>query len=148
MSFLIIIVFVFLFVFSTTFNVIVSHPISSVKNAIIDFFSWLKYRKFNMMPSGQLIAYCGLFGKGKTLSAVHYVRKMYNRYNGKKVYDFEKKKWLKQCVLVLSNVELTDIPYLPFRSLSQIVSIAEENRKFDDLHDTLTVTLVPAIHLN
>lgn len=142
MKILLFFVFGFLFLFCTTFQVIITHPIATVTNGSKDFFSWLRYQKWHLMPTGQLIAYCGLFGKGKTLSAVHHIRKAYKKYHGKKVYDFGKKKWLKQNVLVISNVELTDIPYIPFTSLSQIVSVAESNRKFDDENDTMTCVLV------
>lgn len=142
MKFLIVFVLLVCFFLCTTFQVIVTHPIKSLTLAIKDFAFWLRFQKWNLMPTGQLIAYCGLFGKGKTLSAVHHIRKAYKRYHGKKVYDFGKKKWLTQNVLVLSNVELTDIPYIPFTSLSQIVSVAESNRKFDDENDTMTCVLV------
>lgn len=142
MKTIIIIAFVLLLLFSTTFQVLVTHPFLTIKNGCVDFFSWLRFQKWNLMPTGQLIAYCGLFGKGKTLSAVHHIRKAYKKYHGKKVYDFGKKKWLTQNVLVISNVELTDIPYIPFTSLSQIVSVAESNRKFDDENDTMTCVLV------
>lgn len=142
MKLILIFIFVLLFLFSITFQVIVTHPIKSVCNGFVDFFEWLRFQKWNLMPTGQLIAYCGLFGKGKTLSAVHHIRKAYRRYHGKKVYDFGKRKWLTQNILVISNVELTDIPYIPFTSLSQIVSVAESNRKFDDENDTMTCVLV------
>ena len=71
--------FVLLFFFSTTFQVLITNPIKSIKNAIVDFYFWLRYQKYNLMPTGQLIAYCGLFGKGKTLSAVHHIRKAYKK---------------------------------------------------------------------
>lgn len=142
MKLILILIFVLLFLFSITFQVIVTHPIKSICNGFVDFFEWLRFQKWNLMPTGQLIAYCGLFGKGKTLSAVHHIRKAYRRYHGKKVYDFGKRKWLTQNILVISNVELTDIPYIPFTSLSQIVSVAESNRKFDEENDTMTCVLV------
>ena len=142
MKFLIILLLVLALIFSLTFRVIVTHPVQTVVNGCKDFARWLRFQQWNLMPTGQLIAFCGLFGKGKTLSAVHHVRQMYKKYNGKKVYDFGKKKWLKQNVLVISNVELTDIPYIPFTSLKQIVTVAESNRKFDDENDTMTCVLV------
>lgn len=136
------IVFVLLLVFSVTFRVIVTNPFSSVKYSVSDFFKWLRFQKWRIMPTGQLIAYCGLFGKGKTLSAVHHVVCMYRKYNGRKVYDFTRKKWVTQNVVVLSNVDLTSVPYIPFTSLKQIVSIADSNRRFDYENDTITCCLV------
>ena len=139
---LIAIVFVLLLVFSVTFRVLVTNPLSSVKYSVTDFFEWLRFQKWRIMPTGQLIAYCGLFGKGKTLSAVHQVVSLYNKYNGRKVYDFSRRKWVIQNVVVLSNVDLTTIPYIPFTSLKQIVSIADSNRRFDLKNDTITCCLV------
>ena len=136
------IVFALLLVFSVTFRVIVTNPLSSVKYSVFDFFQWLRYQKWRIMPTGQLIAYCGLFGKGKTLSAVHHVVSMYKKYNGRKVFDFSRRKWVTQNVIVLSNVDLTTIPYIPFTSLKQIVSLADSNRRFDYENDTITCCLV------
>ena len=142
MKYLFIFVIVVLFIFSVTFRVLVTHPLYTGSYSLSDFFKWLRFQKWRIMPTGQLIAYCGLFGKGKTLSAVHYVVGMYKKYNGRKVYDFSRNKWVTQNVVVLSNVDLITIPYLPFTSLKQIVSIADANRKFDVEHDTITCTLV------
>ena len=87
------------------------------------------------------MAYTGLFGKGKTLSAVHKVVSSYKQYNGKKVWCPRRKKMVTQHIKVISNVALS-IPYEEFVSLEQIVLAAERNREYDDEHDTLTVTLV------
>ena len=83
----------------------------------------------------------GLFGKGKTLSAVHKVVSMYKQYDGKAVWDKERQMWVEQRVKVLSNVALS-IPYDDFVSLQQVVYCAEKNGQYDEEHDTLTVTLV------
>lgn len=142
MKYLIILILGCLFVFSVTFRVLVTHPVSTGTYSFSDFFKWLRYQKWRIMPTGQLIAYCGLFGKGKTLSAVHHVVAAYNHYNGRKVYDFSRNKWVTQNVVVISNVDLTTIPYIPFTSLKQIVSIAETNRSYDQEHDSITCVLV------
>ena len=44
-----------------------------------DIYYWFKDRKYFVCPSGKIIAFCGLFGKGKTLSMVHYVCRLYKR---------------------------------------------------------------------
>ncbi len=87
------------------------------------------------------MAYTGLFGKGKTLSAVHRVTSAYKRYNNKLVWCPRRRKLVTQKVKVLSNVELK-IPYERFESLKQMVYCAEHNVELDDENNTLTVTLV------
>lgn len=93
-----------------------------------DIFYWFKDRKFFVCPSGKIIAFCGLFGKGKTLSMVHYVTRMYRRYNNKRV--FVNGKWRIQKINVVSNVTLS-IPYTNFTGLRQIVDIAKQKDQLD-----------------
>ena len=126
---------------SVCFRIAFFHPFKTVYNAVKDLYKYIKYHKWNNLKTGELRCYVGLFGKGKTLSAVHYVVKKYNQYNDKKVYDFDRGKWVTQRVHIISNVELA-LPYEKFVSLSQIVSVAEKMRAYDNEHDTLTVTLV------
>ena len=119
----------------------VTHPISTVRYAITDLYKYIRFKQWHNCKTGSLIAYVGLFGKGKTLSAVHHVVRAYKKYNGKLVYDFDRKMWVKQVVHLISNVELS-IPYEKFESLAQIVHVADSMREKDKLNDTLTVTLV------
>lgn len=117
------------------------HPIATVCYAICDGYKYIRYKRWNELKTGKLISYNALFGKGKTLSVVHFVVGLYNKYHGKKVYDFQRRKWVTQRVVVVSNVDLK-IPFVPFKSLAQVVSMAEHNRKIDAENDTLTCTLV------
>lgn len=142
MTFLICAAFVLLMVFSVTFRVLVTHPVSTVYYAVRDFYKYLRYHRWHELETGKLIAYCALFGGGKTLSVVHYVRMQYFKYNDKRVFDFNRKKWVTQKVHIVSNVDLTDVPYEKFVSLSQIVRIADTQAAKDAEDDTLTVTLV------
>lgn len=103
-----------------------------------DVFYWFKDRKFFVCPSGKIIAFCGLFGKGKTLSMVHYVTRMYRRYNNRRV--FVNGKWRLQKINVVSNVTLS-IPYTRFTGLRQIVDIAKQKDELDG-DDYYFVTLV------
>ena len=93
-----------------------------------DIFLWFKERKFFVCPSGKIIAFCGLFGKGKTLSMVHYVTRLYRRYNNRLV--FINGKWRIQKINVVSNVSLS-IPYTNFTGLRQIVDIAKQKDELD-----------------
>lgn len=107
----------------------------------VDLFFYFLHKKYNDCKVGVIVAIIGLFGKGKTLSAVHMVAKMYKRKDGKKVWCRRRKKMVIQRVKIISNVHLL-IPYEKFVSLEQVVLAAENNNDYDDLNDTLTVTLV------
>lgn len=106
-----------------------------------DAFIYFRHKEYNQCPYGELAAYTGLFGRGKTLSAVHKVVSFYHRYDGKQVWCPRRKKFVTQRIKVISNVSLS-IPYEDFISLEQIVLAAERNEPYDDEHGTLTVTLV------
>lgn len=133
--------FLLLLYMSLALRLVVQHPFLTFFYAVCDGFQYLRYRKWNNCPTGKLICYTALFGKGKTLSVVHYVVSKYKRYNGKRIYDFHRKKWVTQKIHIISNVELS-IPYEHFVSLQQVVRVSEQFRKLDTKQDTLTVTLV------
>ncbi len=117
------------------------HPFLLLWCGAKDLYAYIRHLQFNLCGSGELVAYTGLFGKGKTLSAVHKVVSRYRQYNGKRVWCSRRKKIVTQRVKVISNVALS-IPYEDFISLEQIVLAAERNQAYDDEHNTLTVTLV------
>lgn len=141
MFILVLIALGFVLAFCPTFRCAFLHPVKLVRYGAVDLYQYLKYRKWNECHTGELIAYVGLFGKGKTLSAVHKVVSMYEQYNGRPVWDRDRGMWVEQRVKVLSNVALS-IPYEDFVSLQQVVYCAEKNGQYDKEHDTLTVTLV------
>lgn len=118
-----------------------THPISLTLYGVKDAYNYIAHKQANTLGTGELIAYTGLFGKGKTLSAVHRVVDAYNRYNGKPVWCPRRQRIVTQRVHVISNVRL-NIPYEEFVSLEQIVVAAEKHQEYDDVHETLTVTLV------
>lgn len=124
-----------------TLRCAVFHPCSVTFFGIKDVWSYIRYKEGDRCQTGELVAYTGLFGKGKTLSAVHRVVTAYRRYDGKAVWCPRRKKMVTQRVKVISNVSL-NVPYEEFISLEQIVLAAERNQAYDDAHDTLTVTLV------
>lgn len=124
-----------------TFRCAVSHPVALVVNGVRDLITYVQHKDYNTYGTGELVAYTGLFGKGKTLSAVHRVVSAYHHYDGKPVWCPRRKKMVTQRIHVISNVSLS-IPYEDFISLEQIVLEAERKEAYDDEHDTLTVTLV------
>lgn len=129
-----------LIIFFPAVRCAVFNPIKTIKNAFIDFFNWCRYKQWNNAYYGFIDCYTGLFGRGKTLSATHRVISLYNRYNGKRVYDPFRKKWVTQVVCVLSNVNLTSIPYIHLDSMFQAVEYSKNAQEYDLLHDTLTIT--------
>lgn len=60
----------------------VFHPVSTIYYGCKDSYCYFKHNLKNLYPTGELVAYVGLFGKGKTLSAVHKVVSAYERYDG------------------------------------------------------------------
>lgn len=119
----------------------VCHPVLTVRYGAIDLYYYFKLNKKNLYHTGELVAYVGLFGKGKTLSAVHKVVSAYNNYDGLPVWCPRRRKMVEQRIHIISNVSLS-VPYEDFVSLEQIVLVSERVRCYDDLHDTLTITLV------
>lgn len=137
---LILVALVFLLLFPRI-RCVMLHPISSVRYAVTDVFYYFRYNKRHLYPTGELVAYVGLFGKGKTLSAVHRVVTAYNKYDGLPVWCRRRRKMVTQRVKIISNVSLS-VPYEDFISLEQIVVDAERKNAYDDANDTLTITLV------
>lgn len=133
--------FVMAYCFSVCFRVIITHPFRVIFYLVRDLLQYIRYKEWHVCRTGKLVCFVGLFGKGKTLSAVHHVIANYKKYNGKKIYDFGRKKWVTQYIQVVSNVDLS-IPHIKFTGLRQIVDIAEQIRKIDEEKDTSTVTLV------
>jgi len=142
MQYIIGIVCIFLFVMWVPFRIAVLHPVNTSQYAFLDFYKYIKYKGYNNVKTGEIVAYVGLFGKGKTLSATHKVRKLYKKYNDKLVWDRGRKKFVTQKIEILSNVQLLDVPYTSLISLAQIFQAAEQNKLKDIQNDTYTVTLV------
>ena len=141
MIYIVLIALAFAVVMFPTLRCAVFHPFALVYYGARDFWYYIRHKEFNLCGTGELVAYTGLFGKGKTLSAVHRVVSAYHQYDGKTVWCPRRNKLVTQRVKVISNVALS-IPYEDFISLEQIVLAAERNKEYDDEHGTLTVTLV------
>ncbi len=138
---LLLFIIVFACIMSVCVRVIVTHPISTVRYGVIDLYEYFRFHRWDECATGTISCYVGLFGKGKTLSAVHKVVSLYKRYNDKRIFDFNRKKWVTQKIHIISNVALA-IPYEDFVSLSQIVAVADRMRSLDEQNDTRTCTIV------
>lgn len=138
---LIVIALVFLCALFPIVRCAVSHPFVLFNHGARDLVAYVRHRGWDACATGSLVAYVGLFGKGKTLSAVHKVVSDYVRYHNKLVWCPHRHKMVMQQVKVLSNVALR-IPYEQLISLAQIIRCAEQHATEDEKNDTLTVTLV------
>lgn len=140
MGLLVGIVLIVLFFCSPVFRCLLFHPFKTIFNTIGDIVEWLIHAGWRRCRTGLIVAYCGLFGKGKTLSAVHEVTYLYKKYNNKKVYDKYRKRWVLQKINVYSNVDLS-IPYIKFTGLQQMVDVTKQRETVDELCGTLTISL-------
>ena len=66
-------VFAFVLILCPTIRCAVCHPILLVVNGSRDLYYYIRRKEYNHYGTGELVAYTGLFGKGKTLSVVHRV---------------------------------------------------------------------------
>lgn len=134
------IVLIVMFFCSPVFRCALFHPFKTVFNTVGDAVEWLIHAGWRRCKTGYFVMFCGLFGKGKTLSAVHEVVYLYQKYNNKKVYDKFRKRWVIQKVVVYSNVDLA-IPFRKFTSMQQVVDVAKQREEIDNICGTLTVSL-------
>ena len=137
----IILVFTFLVMPHVMIAIVINLP-KAIIYSIKDTYLYFKYKKYRLQKTGQIVGFIGLFGKGKTLSAVHHVCSIYRAKNGLQVYCPRRKKWVIQRIHIVSNVHLVGIPYEHLASLEQVVLSTDTVRDEDDVNDTLTVTLV------
>lgn len=95
-------------------------------NACVDTYKYIRYKRWNECKAfGTIDVFASwsdkVFGCGKTLNAVDYVVNLYNRYNGKQVYNFKIKQWEVQTIKIVSNVDLK-IPFTKLVSTDDIVN--------------------------
>lgn len=141
MHIIIIISFIILYTFFLPFQVFVNQPITVIKYAIMDM--WFYKIRYHNIPHDSFIrVYVGLFGHGKTLSAVHDVVEFYKEYNDKIVYDDRQKRYVRQRVFIISNVNLKGVPYRKFRSMQQLCNIAKWRHVDDKAKGYRTITVV------
>lgn len=141
MIYLYIAIVLFLMYKSIVVRTLVLHPFKAVFNFAIDKYFYFKHKEKNEYKAGLLVCYVALFGKGKTLSIVHYVCGLYARYNNKKVWCKDRKMFVTQKIAVLSNVDLK-IPFIRFTSLKQVIDFTATSKAVDALNGTLTCLII------
>lgn len=77
----------------------------TIYNMVLDIYKYFRYQKWKEWQGFGLVIYIGLFGKGKTLSAVKYVKSQAIRYK----------------LTVYSNIRLNGVPYIPLTNYQQII---------------------------
>lgn len=106
--------------------------IVNIKNVLIygikDIVNFIHYKKYNECRDyGKVVTICAsgtsVFGSGKTLSGVHALRYLYKKYNGLKVWNETEKRYVTQHINIISNVELTDIPFTWFDNEKQLIEV-------------------------
>lgn len=144
MTFIVIAVLAFLLIVFPTFRCAVFHPFATIFYGVRDAFYYIVRKGQNNAPYGQITCYVAdsstSFGCGKTLSATDYIVSLYRRYDGKKVWCRQRKKFVVQRIKVISNVDFLTIPYECLTSLAQFVQWTDQVAEYDEASDTLTVT--------
>jgi len=138
--FIILIVCFLIYITSFYFRLIIDNPINLLKYIIIDSSHYFRYKWIPKKPF--INVYVGLFGQGKTLSAVHDALDFYHTYNNRKVYDDRFNRWTTQKVFILSNVDLKNVKYRKLKSLDQLNKIAKWRHITDLKHNVRTITIV------
>lgn len=125
---LFIILVVIMLLISPFMRFIIRHPFLCGKYFILDKKDYYLHKRYNEFKDyGRIFTFTAsgskAFGSGKTLSMVNWVRSVYRKYNGLPVWDQVSQDFVKQRIIVISNVEFKDIPFIPFRGREQFVDI-------------------------
>lgn len=125
------------------FRILILNPFKDVFYFFRDAYFYIAHKEYNNCQTGEMVAFTGLFGKGKTLSAVHYVMNLYRTFNNRQVWDKELNDFVTQKVHIISNVQLLQVDNFEYlENLSQIVQEAKINKDFDRENHTRTILLV------
>lgn len=108
----------------------------------LDIYRYFRYRKWRNIEMGKIWCFCAPeFGGGKTLSGVEHIERLYNKYNGRVVWDFGQNRFVRQVVQIVSNVKFENVPYIEFKTLKQICDVAKGQKVIDEANCTITNTI-------
>lgn len=103
-------------------------------SAIVNAFNYARYKEYNYPDTiGSIDCFVAhtdkVFGCCKTLSAVVRAKRIYDRYNGKKTFDYkcQNPHWITWQVRIISNVDIKGVPVEPFQNFDQLVNLATED---------------------
>lgn len=132
--------------FFTPLRLFFIQPVKVISYCLSDIYNYFRFKKWLVFKTGAFTAFDSqegvVFGSGKTLSVVYQTLHDYKKYNGKRVYDVHRRKWVQQNIKVLSNLTFYGIPFEKLENLGQIIQLAERSVKEDQVNDTLTCILV------
>ena len=120
----------------------VRHPFKLLFYTAKDWLDRVLHKKKRLAKTGEIIAFFGYFGRGKTLSAVNMIFAVYRKYHNMRVYCPRRRKWVIQKIHVVTNVHIDGIEYEKLTSLEQVILSTNRIRELDDKNDTLTATYV------
>lgn len=103
-----------------------------------DLYRYVKRKGWNIPPTGELNAFCGLFGKGKTLSMSMTAHKLHKKYNGKIVRDERDGKKKRVNIVFLTNIELVGLNAIHLTCLDEYPRFLHIMDKYDQENDTLS----------
>lgn len=128
------------------------HLIHFLIYVVVDPVRYIKMRKWNTPPAGTITCYTGLFGKGKTLSMVHYARKLFRRYQGKKSWSKSEHKLLPNKFIFLTNIDLyfcDESDQVEFTSMQQFcdlcVQITENRHPLQHDYNLVVIAIIDEI---
>lgn len=109
---------------------LIRHIPDIMKYSFMDIYRFIKYKKYNECKDyGKVVTICAsgtkVFGSGKTLSGVHAIRYIYDKYDGLEVWNATEKRFVTQHIHIISNVELTDIPFTFFQNEKQLIEVEQ-----------------------
>lgn len=95
-----------------------------------DLYKFIRYKKYNECKEhGHIRCFSSdsnlPFGNGKTLSGVEYLLFLVKKYDKKTVWSDDEKKFVKQRIMVLSNVKITGVPEENFEFLKDTKQIVD-----------------------
>lgn len=102
----------FLLMISPLCRVIITHLHYIGIYSVLDVYKYFKNKEYEKFKLFGIDMFCGMFGSGKSLTAVHVINNIYKKYG--------------DSVRYISNIELYGIPYIPLINFQQIVEIGED----------------------
>lgn len=120
----------FIIVYVPIIPFLIKHFYSICVNGAVDTYYWFKHKRYNECKFfGRIMmitAYRNrVFGSGKTLDMTMVARELYARYDGLPVWDEDEECFVTQHIHLISNVELTDVPYVPFTHVQQLTNVGQ-----------------------
>ncbi len=118
-------VFLFFYVFSLTFRLIIDNLHNIIYYAPKDISKYLIEKKWKLWNGFGIRMYCGYFGSGKSMLACKYICDMYEKYKNSPTP-----------LTVISNIPLR-IPYVQLANYQQITEVEDNTIIFLDECNTL-----------